>query len=197
MNWQKISDTSDLISYEKKQDKLNIRIEARLNKNRTWSIYKTYFNGESNNFVEEYKARDVNDARRVVNSLIEGKDLSQKEIEDIKVRKSKGLNVSLKRAFKEYDFEKWIVFLNNDNVGFLNVRYDERVEVDLVVDENFRFLERELLDELNTALGLTKMDDDVFFNNYYYKHHSHKSIKRKRARKLVLGKIEIGMGFKE
>tara|TARA_Y100000310_G_scaffold123899_1_gene122653 strand:+ start:1820 stop:2413 length:594 start_codon:yes stop_codon:yes gene_type:complete len=197
MSWQKISDTHDLISYEKNKEDMNIRIEARLNKDRTWSIYKTYFEGDNNNFIDEHKASNISDARKVVDRLLEEKDLNLKEINEIKAKKSKALDINLKRAFKEGNIEKWHIYFNSSNVGFLNIRYSEKIEIDLVVDENFRFLEKQLLEELNTVLGLTKISREILFNNYYFAHHSHKKLKSKKPKKLVLGNIEIGMDFRE
>ncbi|MDP7506752.1 MAG: hypothetical protein QF362_04910, partial [Candidatus Woesearchaeota archaeon] len=124
-------------------------------------------------------------------------DLSLEKINEIKTKKSKALDINLKRAFKEDNTEKWNIYFNSSNVGFLNIRYGEKVEIDLVADESFRFLEKQLLEELNTVLGLTKISREILFNNYYFAHHSHKKLKSKKPRKLVLGNIEIGMGFRE
>tara|TARA_Y100000310_G_C20588266_1_gene766580 strand:- start:597 stop:1190 length:594 start_codon:yes stop_codon:yes gene_type:complete len=197
MRWEKIVDSHDLISYEKDKEDMNIRIEARLNKDNTWSIYKTYFKGDNNNFIDEHKAASISDARKIVEKLLEEKDLSLKEINEIKAKKKKSLDINIKRAFKEDNIEKWNIYFNSSNVGFLNIKYDDKIMIDLVIDESFRFLEKELLEELNIVLGLTEISRDIFFNNYYFAHHSHKKLKSKKPRKLVLGNIEIGMGFRE
>ena len=70
MVWKKLSQTEDLISFEKKKKNLNIRIECRLN-NKKWEIFKTYSDGTKSSFIEEYQADTKEEALDLVDKRSE------------------------------------------------------------------------------------------------------------------------------
>lgn len=191
--WKKLSETSDLIIYEKKKRSFKIRIEARLNKN-SWKIYKTYFNDRIVDFVEEYSTETRNEALNIVNTLVREKDLTTKEIRELKKISGKKLDINLERAYKEYDVEKWLFSVGNDKkISFMTIRFGETIDVDVVMQEKYRFLERNIINELIRMLGLDKFDLTLNQNIYFFNRRSHSRSKFKN-KSLVIGKIEMDFG---
>ena len=82
--WLKLTDSDDLISFEKETAHLyKVRIEARLVKG-FWQIFKTYYNAKEVAFVEEYTTETKPEAVSVINALKRERDLAPAEIKQIK-----------------------------------------------------------------------------------------------------------------
>lgn len=195
MDWKIVSNTHDLILLEKKGKNRSIRIEARLNKDKSWNIYKIYFDNNSKNkatnFVEEYNAQNSAEARRLVDSLKSGKELTISEIQKIKSEKR---FVRIRRQFNEFNVEKWKIQYNKDlRAGFLIARYSDPISIDIVLNEQYKPFEQSILNEISLTLGLNALEEGVNQTIYYFTKKSTQTAKS-RERKFVLGKIEFDVG---
>ena len=195
MKWKKIFNNPDLISFEKKNKGHNIRIEARANNDRSWDIYKTYFDKNESKFTEGYKARNKGEALQLIGSLKNEKDLKKKDIESIK-RNKKNIKkfISIRRLYNEINVEKWAVNISNEkNSGILIIRYNDPVEIDLIMHEKHKYFESRIIDEIKNTLGLKSMDEKVVQNIYYFnKHTSSKENSPNSQNKAVIGSISLG-----
>jgi len=191
MEWKKISSSKDFLSFEKKTKSIKVRIEARLEK-KVWRVYKTYYDEKSIRFVEEFTAGDNKKLEYLLEELKKEKILSKSLIlKKRKERKTK-LNVHLKRAYKEYEFEKWTFGFKDDTKdNVIIIHYGEFIEIDLMMNDKYRHLYREVLDQLFASLGIE--DQDKKINVYYYNFQFQENELKKKP-SVVFGKIELGMG---
>ncbi len=190
--WAKKAETDDLISYEKKHQGRAIRIEARL-VNGKWEIYKTYHRDEQCDYVEEYKTDHKQKALDLIETLKKEKDLTLQEINKIKKFEGKKINLKLKRAYKEYDVEKWYFSINNEGfINFVVARYAEEIHVDIVLHEKYRYYESKILDELDEML---KLADFGHIHEHVYFFKKHTAYNKKSKRGYLMGKIEMDIGF--
>ncbi|NQV09333.1 hypothetical protein HQ529_05780 [Candidatus Woesearchaeota archaeon] len=191
--WKKLSDSNDIISYEKNKRGLRVRIEARLNEN-SWHIYKTYFNNRKVNFVEEYNTSSKKEAKRMINSLTKESDLTSSEIRTLKKLSGKKLDINIKRAYKEYDVEKWYFSLTDEIQNFITVRFGEDVDVDIVMHEHYRFMRDNIINDLVSTLGLDKFNMPINQRVYFF---NKKSVCKSNTKDsgVVIGKIQ--MDFKD
>ena len=72
MRWKKVTDTADLLVYEKIKKELNIRIEARSTED-GWEVFKNYNDGKQSGYVEEYFTDSRSDALEHIKLLISEK----------------------------------------------------------------------------------------------------------------------------
>ena len=168
--WRKLSETDDLISLEKDTSfNYKVRIEARNNKS-VWQIFKTYFNNREVAFVEEYTTETKPEAMSVIRGLQRERDLSPSEIKQIKQMMGKKLTLKIERAFKEYEVEKWHFSINEEKmINFANVRYCEHIEIDIVMHEKYRHVEKEIISQIEEKLGLNELGDSVSYDIYYFR----------------------------
>jgi len=189
--WLKLTDSDDLISFEKETAHLyKVRIEARLVKG-FWQIFKTYYNAKEVAFVEEYTTETKPEAVSVINALKRERDLAPAEIKQIKKLLGKKLTLNMERAFKEYEVEKWYFTINDDKTAnFATIRYCEYIGVDIVLHDKYRYLERRILEEIINVLGLQEFGMDINKNVYFFTKRTFYKTRPKR-RGVVISKIEM------
>jgi len=170
MTWKKLLDTQDLIAYEKVQQDLTVRIEARFKKNR-WRVYKTHnFNGGETSHVKEYVASSIQEARDLVSELRREPSVTQTQ-----AIKKTPFTLSIKRCYKEEFVEKWnftIDAYNEDN--FVIIRFDSEIKMDIVLHDAYNEFEKEILEELISSLGLKDISDRICYDFFYFKKHAAK-----------------------
>ncbi len=189
--WRKLSETDDLISLEKDTSfNYKVRIEARNNKS-VWQIFKTYFNNREVAFVEEYTTETKPEAMSVIRGLQRERDLSPSEIKQIKQMMGKKLTLKIERAFKEYEVEKWHFSINEEKmINFANVRYCEHIEIDIVMHEKYRHIERRILEEIINVLGLKEFGMEIIKHVYFFnKRTFYKSTPKRRG--VIISKIDV------
>jgi hypothetical protein len=189
--WQKLSETDDLISIEKETSyNYKIRIEGRLNKS-TWQIFKTYFTNQEVSFVEEYTTETRPEALNIISALKKERDLMPSEIKNIKKLLGEKLALKMERAYKEYEVEKWNFSINDEKmVNFATIRYCEYINVDIVLHEKYRYLERKIIEEVVNVLGLKEFGLDICKNVYFFSKRTFYKTKPKH-RGVVISKIEM------
>jgi hypothetical protein len=189
--WRKLTETDDLISLEKQSSfNYRIRIEARYSKS-VWQIFKTYFNDREVSFVEEYSTETKPEAMSVIRALQKERDLSPGEIKQIKKILGKRLTLKIERAFKEYEVEKWNFSINEDKmVNFATVRYSEKIQIDIIMHEKYRYLERKILEEIVNVLGLREFGMEIDKFVYFFNKRTFYRSRPKR-RGVVISKIEM------
>jgi len=188
MRWKKVTETNDLLIYEKRKKELNIRIEAR-STDEGWEIFKNYNDGKKCGFVEEFFTETKKEALEHVTQLINEKDLSKKEIKTISEIRKKKATIRLYRLYKEKNIEKWLCSVDNDNkAGFIVVRFNDSIEVDIVLKEKHRFIEDQIVDDVVKILGLNEFCTTIEHNVYYYGKHS--SYSTEYNDKLMIGKLD-------
>jgi len=191
--WKKLSDTNDLLSYEKSRKNFKVRIEARLTDD-SWNIYKTYFTDQRVNFVEEYSASSQKEVRKIIKAMVKEKDLSLSDIKSIKKLSKSKPEIRLERAYKEYDVEKWFFSVGDDEKqNFITIRFGENIDIDVVLHEHYRFLERTIIQELIFILGLDKFEINTNQNVYFFNKKTHAKT-RIKGKNIIIGKIEMGSG---
>jgi len=196
MIWRKITELNDLITYEKSAEGVIIRLEARLDEDAGWSIFKSYSFDESN-LVEEYTASSRGDVLILLKSLMKERDHSRDELVSIKKKQNRKIEVDIKRSHKELDTEKWFFHINKEKTrNFFVVYYGKEVQVDVVMHESYKHHEDKVVDEIVNLLGLLKFDDEVKIEIYYFNNTSSKRRSSEEKAKLM-GEIEIGLGMDE
>ena len=74
------------------------------------------------------------------------------------------------------------------------VRYSEKdIEMDIIANEKFKFIETELLDEVFRILGMSDFGTDVIQNIYFFSKKS--SFYNDSDEKAMLSRIEVGFRF--
>ncbi len=192
--WKKTIDNKDLFCFERNNKDISVRIEARLNDKRKWDVFKTHYDGDEVNYTEEYQTTSKDHAEKLVRSLMNKKLFTKIEIENIKLVQSKKLNIDLRRSYRDYNMEKWHFFVNDESeASVLFIRDNDPVEMDFIVNEKFRFLEKKILRKVNIILGYEKPDFDISQNIYYYKDRNDRVVKADK-KGVLLGKVELGFG---
>ncbi|MBN1377087.1 hypothetical protein JW949_01995 [Candidatus Woesearchaeota archaeon] len=183
MAWKKVIDTKELIVFEKKFKKHKLKIEARLNNNKKWEVYKSSLHHNSSSLISQ----DVLNSRQDVLNLIKKKNTLSKKIRT-------KFNLNLRRIYKEEYFEKWSFTIDDDqkeNVLFL--RFGEEIAVDVVLHETFKRIENLILKKISNTLGFRDLNDSFEYNVYYFS--SCSTINKKDQKphaEIVFGKIEFG-----
>lgn len=196
--WKPVVDSVDLISFETLSQDLTVRIEARKKEDHTWTIFKTYLDQALLAYTEEYYAKTRDEAQRIITFLQKEKLLTKREVQDRSLQRARKVSLSLKRQFKDYNVEKWHFAVNNSSYeNILYIRDADVIEVNILMAERYRSIEKQILTELQVILGLDTMEFDMKQEVYYYTTHSEGYIPSKKPAGFFLGKMEMGFDFSE
>jgi hypothetical protein len=181
---------------------VNIRIEGSLNKKGQWDIYKVYYDGKGLNYVEEYSAEDRDKALYLINKLKDKKQLTIKEIKQIKSLENKSLFLEFKRIYKEEYIEKWDFSLDKSiKNNFVLVKFDEKIRLDIVVHEKYKILENHIIQKIVEILGLKELVCEIIWNIYYFTYNQSDKIKNSQNKgiegNIIFGKIGFGFSNKD
>ena len=192
MSWKKLLETKDLIAYEKSKNDFKVRIEAR-SKDKGWLIYKTYnfLTGEDHiTHVREYVAKSIEETRQLLTELKKEHDITLKE-----VAHTGKVKLELKRCYKEDYVEKWrfkIDSYNSDN--FVVIRYDDEINMDIVMHDRYNYVEKDIFNKLVDALGLKGMTDKIRYDFFYFtKHSAKRRIYKKKDKEGMVAKLEFSI----
>ncbi|MFH1649774.1 MAG: hypothetical protein ABIA93_04450 [Candidatus Woesearchaeota archaeon] len=185
MTWRTISNSEDLKAFEKKAKDGRVRIEARLG-DKGWEVYKTYVHDGHSYLTGRYHVKE-SDLNRTILRLKREKLLSPQEAKTVQQESS--VDFRFERAYKEDFIEKW-VFKSKSTHNFLVVRYDENITVDVVLDDRYKPLEGEVLEQIRKTLGFEDLGE-VKFTLYYYHHRSERRDESKRSYGVVVGRFEL------
>ncbi len=196
--WKPVVDSVDLISFETISQDFTIRIEARKKEDHTWTIFKTYLDHALIAYTEEYYAKTRDEAQRIITFLQKEKLLTKRELHDRSLQRAKKVSISLKRQFKDYNVEKWHFAVNNGSYeNILYMRDADVIEINILIAERYRPLEKQILTEVQTILGLDVVDFDIKQEVYYYTTHSEGYIPSKKPAGIFLGKMEMDFDFSD
>jgi hypothetical protein len=165
--WKCLVDSNELITYEKIKSNMKVRIEARYSDS-LWEIYKTYHSVSGDvSFTEEYEAPNRKKALGII-SKIKKEVLDEKKIKSIESLR-KNLVINVKRNYKELNVEKWAFAVNDEEYNnYVIVRYSDDIEMDVLADEKFKYIETEIIEELNRILGLNDFGKDIIQNIFFF-----------------------------
>jgi len=166
MKWKKLIHDSETISYVKESGEYKVILEARQYDD-GWEIVKKYL-GSGINFAETYSAQSSEEVRKVLKHLRQEKDLSRSEIKDISRFKKKVPKVYVKRGWKEANVEKWFFSISDDFANFVVVRYGKELVVDVVMEEQLKYIEEKLIAKLYDVLGIAEEPFNIQQNIYYF-----------------------------
>jgi hypothetical protein len=190
--WKKIAESTDLISFENRAKRLTVRLEARLNPDNSWVIFKRYFNNEGISYTEEYHANSKDEAYYLIDAL-KNKLLDRQEIEEARQSRKKGIKIAVRRTFKEYNIEKWEFSVDRDEfINFIYIRFEDKIGIDIVIHERYKLWEEQILAEVNAIFGLESTDVDIGLNIIFYSERFNKTHKGKRG-EVFIGRIEMGI----
>jgi hypothetical protein len=190
--WKKIAESHDLMSFENRAKSMTIRLEARMNQDMTWVIFKRYFNNEGISYTEEYHANSRDEAHYMLETL-KSRLMDRQGVEQAAQNRKKGIKLSVRRTFKEYNIEKWDFSVDNDDfINFLYIRFEDKIAVDLVLHERYKLWEEQILGEISAIFGFESLDIDLGLNIIYYSERFSKSKKGKKG-ELFIGRIEMGL----
>ena len=164
--WKRLVNDSETVSYIKNLGAYKVIIEAR-NYPDGWEIIKKYV-GSGINFSETYSAQSSNELKQLLKHLRSEKELSRAEIRDIANFKKKPLRVQIKRAYKTPDVEKWHFSINENFSNFITVHYGDELEIDIVMEQQLKYIEEKILGKLYETLGLDFEDAPINQHIYYY-----------------------------
>ncbi|MGM5482182.1 MAG: hypothetical protein ACQESF_01860 [Nanobdellota archaeon] len=194
--WKKLVNTWDVVVYERKYKEYTVNIEARLGDKNQWHIFKKYSGKKNLNHIEHYMANSTEELQFILKKLMK-KSLSAKEIENIKLSKTKQPRLSLKRDFKEYGMEKWRFSVDgNKRSNLVFIKFDETVELDIILHETYKEAKDKIISELSSTFNLENQGTDVEVKVYYYNDTSYDNIEQQN-KDGFLGKLEIGYDVDE
>ncbi|MBI2547811.1 hypothetical protein HYW21_00515 [Candidatus Woesearchaeota archaeon] len=194
--WKKIAHTTEFMSYEHEQGQVRVYIEARQDETKRWTIFKTYRTAQTTSCSEEYSAESKEDAEALIQRLMKEKVPSAEQINELQKLSHQRYLIKAFRAYKEPESEKWFFTVDQEKIpNILIVRYADRIEIDIVMHEKYKPLEKKILREITDILGTDDMGFEVVQDIYYYDKHSH--VKRMPKHKMVIGKIEMGFTLNE
>ncbi len=189
--WQKLVDTNDLVSYERKAKDMKIRIEARLVHDDQWQIFVTYNNGKEVNYTEEYRCKNKEELHKLIAKLQDMKVKTKKEIEHLSVSQNKQLGIDLTREFRDYNVEKWrFTIEKSPTYNFLLIRDSEFIDIDIIMHEKYKFHEANIIHELYKILGLSDSGLPIRRNIFYYADRS-TTLNNAGQNQLFIGNIEF------
>ena len=170
--WKKIIDSRDVIGYERESNELKTRIEARLNKDDSWAIFLTYFDGKGVSYTEEYNCTTQKDALDLITTLKNKRVKSKKELQQLKQSSNsseKKLKIEVKREFRDYNVEKWIFSIED---GIFNntvyIREADFIDVDIIINIKYKSYEDKIINYLIKNLGLEDYGAVIRENLFYY-----------------------------
>ena len=164
--WKRLVNDTHTISYVKNLGEYRIIIEAR-NEENGWEIIKKYV-GSGINFSETYNAHSTGELKNLLKHLRSEKELSRAEIRDIAKIKKRPLRVQIKRAYKTSSVEKWHFSINDNYTNFITVHYGNELEIDIVMEQQLKYIEEKILHRLYEALGLDAEDAPINQHIYYF-----------------------------
>lgn len=190
--WEKKIDTEDLIVYEKKLKTVLIKIEARLTDSK-WDVFKQYLASKRKKLshVEQFSATNKEELDFVLKKLMK-KNLSVKQIEDIKLQSKKVNHLNLTRDFKEYCMEKWVFTVNTDKYkNLIFIKFDEVTELDVILHESYKPIRKSIKQEVIETFNLKNQSSEVVLNFFFYSDKCSSEVNNSKKGMLV-GKVEIG-----
>ncbi len=166
MGWKKLLHSRETLSFEKVKDDVKVILEAR-RVDEGWQVVKKYLS-EGINFAEQYYVESADELKRVLLYLKNEKDLSLQEINNINKFKEKNIKLDVRRGYKENNVEKWYFSLGDQSSNFFVIRYNDVVEIDIVMNEKYKYIEEKLIIKLMNFLGLDDSDAHINQNIFYY-----------------------------
>lgn len=170
--WAQVLDTEEVIAYEKQGNELDIRIEARQEKDQTWKVYMKYISSSSQkiNYTEEYDCEDIDKAREMISCLTNSKLKTLKEIAQIKVDQKRELKIDIKRTTRDYSSETWTFRINQEEfTNRILIKESDFIDVDVILSEIYRIHEDKILQRLISMLGLSNQQVRTKITVYYCK----------------------------
>jgi hypothetical protein len=166
-NWERISNSEDLICYERKKKELSVRLEARASEDK-WVIYRGFFKDKLN-YTEEYSVKTREEAEKMMEELKKERDITSQELVQLLKQKNKRISLKLKRSYREDAVEKWFFTLDNDEIeNFFIIREGEGIEVDIILNFKYKNKENEIINEIITSMSLDSFLYDTVYRVYYY-----------------------------
>lgn len=166
--WKKLVETEETLSFEKKTKEFRVIIEARKD-GQMWSVVKKYVPLlKGMDFMEEYFANSQTEARDVVKTLQSERVLKSKDIEVINKYKKKAIRMDIRRSYKELNVEKWDFSLNDNFANSVIIHEGQKVEMDIMMNEKYKYIEEKIIFKLMDALGISEFDSDVEQNVFYF-----------------------------
>jgi hypothetical protein len=190
--WQEIENTDGAICYEQKGKDLSVRIEAREDDGE-WVIYRGFYTPGNMNYTERFSAETREDAEGIVSRLRKERLPSMSEITELVKTKSKKMHLSMKRAYKDDMVEKWFFNVNEDTItNFFIVREFEKVEMDIVLHQNYKDRASEVVRQISKFLSYESVFVDIEHNVYFFS----SSEKHAPVGKKLLDRYELEFEFK-
>lgn len=188
--WNKISSSEEVICYEKKNNALSVRLEARSLED-SWEVYRGFYTKEGQIYTEEYSVPTREEAERMIVQLKNEKDLTQSEINDLIKKKNLKLRINVRRSYREDTVEKWFFTVNYDVIeNFIVVRDYERLEMDIILHESYKGKEKLILKEISKVLSI-ESSLDVDYSIYYFS-----SKVQSNSEPVIVHKYEVEFDFK-
>ncbi len=167
--WKKTVESKDLIVFEKILKKFKLKIEARKNGD-IWEVFKTRINENSSELISEHYLESKKEVLKLINRLMKDKKTAPS--------KKKAL-ITLRRVYKEDFLEKWFFNINNEPINnFIIIKYDTKIMADLILHEKYSFIEKDILNKIESYLGLRELGELITYEKYYFKKHSTESSKK-------------------
>ena len=168
MTWSKISNTEDLICYEKKGKSISVRLEAR-HQDDEWVIYRGFYTENHLNYTEEFSATTKEEAEKMIYQLKKEKEPSPLEITELLKKKSRKLHISFKRSFRDDAIEKWSFMVSGEEIpNFFYVREFDKIEMDVIMHQKYKQHEEVILREINKFLSLDDLNADMEQHVFYF-----------------------------
>jgi hypothetical protein len=188
--WKKIAESTDLISYEHRSRALTTRLEARLMPDKSWCIFKKYYNDEGVSFTEEYRARSKDEAQYLIDSL-KSKLLDRHGVEQAKKVQNREIRIQVRRSFKDYSVEKWNFSVDGEGYNnFLYLRFEEGVQLDICIHAKYKIWETQIIGELMTIFGLAHHELDVNTSVLFFSERYNRLFKGRHS-DLLLSRLEM------
>ncbi|MGM5484907.1 MAG: hypothetical protein ACQEP1_03470 [Nanobdellota archaeon] len=163
--WNKISNSEDAICFEKNKQDISVRLEARYEGDR-WIVYRGFYTSDRRNYTEEYSAQTREEAEKMIKNLKSEKDITLGQLNELIKKKNRKLGVEFRRAFREESVEKWNFSINEGKYdNFFIVKEADSLEIDIVLDENYKSRKDEIIERINNLLSVSEGAD---YNVYFF-----------------------------
>ncbi|MBI5391204.1 hypothetical protein HZB02_06970 [Candidatus Woesearchaeota archaeon] len=180
MSWKKILETEEVISYLRETATGKRCIEARQEANH-WKVFEIAMKGEQTHVLKEIKAKSKQEAKSIIGQIINKKALPlQME------------RVTMHRAIKDMEAEKWLLRSNNQDLGFFLIHFGMDVNLDVVLHASVAHQEQEIVADIFRTLGLEKEASLVSVRVYYFS--QDRQLQRGMQTPMVMGSIEMRFG---
>lgn len=129
------------------------------------------------NYTEEYAAATYDKMTQIIAALQKEKTPTVTELRTKILEKSRRISVQIEREYKEYGVEKWKFGINKaPTTNFCLVRCYDEIDMDFVLQEQYKNQETEIVKEIIDMLGFEGMEDIMNINIYYFVKHNTKVI---------------------